>query len=576
MGTRRKRRRGKRRNVDPQVVEQRAQKKGVRSLFRSCGFERINVEGVEFSFKGRTGELDDLFTYKNIIVVTEFTVVADCSAHLFSKKTLFDNIGEEPSAWLEEFSETCPLLKQHLHNHPYSPTQYQVRILYVAKFPPSEEACNANKRVRVLDPRETRYFLALTKTIEQSARFELFNYLKLDPNKIGDRVFAAATGIKQFQGFLLPESFSSFPKGYRVVSFYADPESLLETCFVLRKDSWQDPESLYQRMLMPKKIRSMRRYLSDKRRVFINNVIVSLPAGTALNDPKDPLRNLAESDLHENQAVSINIPQTFNSVGIIDGQHRIFGYHEGRDQYDSKISALRRTQHLLVTGIVYPATVNEEKRRKFEAELFLEINDEQTKAKSDLKQSIALLLRPTSTVAICKAIVYRLAERGPLKGLLEVHFFDDKNKLKTTSIVSYGLLPLAKFAGNDTLFKVWGHGKKAELASASKATYPADVLRDYIDFCTDQINELLIAARIKLGTDKWKTQADKGILSPTVINGFIVCLRELVANDKAKGRAYYERRLSGLDAFDFKNYKSSHWKRLGLKLAEKFFSAGSS
>jgi hypothetical protein len=68
MAVKRKRRRSKKRSVDPQVVEQRAQKKSVRALFRSCGFERIAVEDTQFVFNGRSGELDDLFVHENIVV----------------------------------------------------------------------------------------------------------------------------------------------------------------------------------------------------------------------------------------------------------------------------------------------------------------------------------------------------------------------------------------------------------------------------------------------------------------------------------------------------------------------------
>jgi DNA modification methylase len=62
-------------------------------------------------------------------------------------------------------------------------------------------------------------------------------------------------------------------------------------------------------------------------------------------------------------------------VGIIDGQHRVFCYHEGSDVLEPKIAILRKRQHLLVTGIIYPSGIKEQARLEFEARLFLEIND---------------------------------------------------------------------------------------------------------------------------------------------------------------------------------------------------------
>src|SRR3546814_6992999 len=83
--------------------------------------------------------------------------------------------------------------------------------------------------------------------------------------------------------------------------------------------------------------------------------------------------------------VNLVIPSRYNSVGIVDGQHRIFCYHEGADKYEALIKPLRGRQNLLATGIVYPDSYNEIEKRRFEAKLFLEINDKQKRTGSDLK-----------------------------------------------------------------------------------------------------------------------------------------------------------------------------------------------
>ena len=108
------------------------------------------------------------------------------------------------------------------------------------------------------------------------------------------------------------------------------------------------------------------------------------------------------STLIKTSAARIQIPREFNSVGIIDGQHRVLSYHEG-GKYDDKVAILRKRQNLLATGIVYPEAVSTAKKIQFEAKLFLEINSTQTGAKSDIKQSIALLLTPFSEISIAEA-----------------------------------------------------------------------------------------------------------------------------------------------------------------------------
>ena len=69
-----------------------------RSIFKNVGFERIKLPSEEskrhFTFKEKGGELDDIFVYKNIIVVNENTThqSKDVSDHLLGKSILFNLI----------------------------------------------------------------------------------------------------------------------------------------------------------------------------------------------------------------------------------------------------------------------------------------------------------------------------------------------------------------------------------------------------------------------------------------------------------------------------------------------------
>jgi DGQHR domain-containing protein len=365
----------------------------------------------------------------------------------------------------------------------------------------------------------------------------------------------------------LPEANSNYPKGYKVLSFYVDPETLLQKSYVLRKDSWQDPDCSYQRMLVSKKIRAMRKYLHETKRVYVNNLIVTLPSTTTFFSPLTK-KQLDGDELRENQYVEIHLPEEFNSIGLIDGQHRVYSYHEGTDSHELSISRFRKHQNLLVTAIMYPDGATDLEKTKFEATLFLEINDEQTRAGGDLKQAIELFVRPFTTTAISKAIILELAKHGPLKGLLEEHYFDEDTKIKTSSIVSYGLKPLVKFGGNDSLMSIWTHPDKINLAKGTDKV----LLKAYIDFCVDEINKLLIAFKINAGNDLWlRENKETCVLSPTSINGFIVCLRELIKNNLVGDMENYQSNLTDINKFDFKSYRSSHWKQLGLTIFSEYF-----
>ena len=156
----------------------------------------------------------------------------------------------------------------------------------------------------------------------------------------------------------------------------------------------------------------MRRYIAQAGRVFINNVIVSLPAATKLLDREG--NQLSYDAIDETKPVTVEIDMEFNSIGLIDGQHRVFAYHEGKDEFDKAIAPKRRRQQLLVTGVIYPTNFNENQQREFEANLFLEINDKQTRTKAELRQAIEMLVDPFSVIAVARAVVNRLASNGPL------------------------------------------------------------------------------------------------------------------------------------------------------------------
>jgi DGQHR domain-containing protein len=347
--------------------------------------------------------------------------------------------------------------------------------------------------------------------------------------------------------------------------------------YVLRKDSWRDEDGLYQRVLMKGRMNEMRRYLTTEQRVFVNNIIVTLPKETRLNEPGEEGRNIDTKSLEVVREVSISVPFKSDVIGIIDGQHRVFCYHEGDDQYEKKIGKLRDRQNLLVTGVIYPTSYADADKRRFEAKLFLEINDKQRRTRSDLKHSIELILSPYSTIAIAKAVIAKMNSNGALRQMLQTNYFDPPRLIRTSSIVSYGLRPLLKLEGVDSLFSAWDEPDNLRLVELQKGKAdPAAVdplLEKYISYCYAALNDILLAARKRLGSQKWalEDRAKDRFLTPTLINGLIVCLRLIVQNQKPLSEAAYERKFASLDQVDIAKYRSSSWKALGEAIYKKCF-----
>lgn len=543
----------------------------VRAIFILSGFEYIQTDSKQFEFEGRTSEIDALFVYKNIIIVSEDThgKGSHDSQHLYKKKIIHDLILDNKSKFIEFLKIKFPEFKSHCDKNPiYKTPHFEIKIAYFSRFLVSDEAIKQCPRIKYFDYPRFKYFYNLSKVIGKTAKFEVFKFFELNYSQIGEARIQAglqAGGAIGYKGFLLPESDSNYPSGYKVLSFYIDPERLLEKSHVLRKDSWLDPDSTYQRMLIPKKIREMRKYLSEESRVYINNIIVTLPASTTFTKP-DSKETVDPATLAEKEYVLIYLPNEFNSIGLIDGQHRVYSYHEGDDVHESKIDTLRKCQNLLVTGIMYPPDLSEADQTDFEAKLFLEINDKQAKAKADLKQGIELLVRPFTTAAISKAIINKLAQSGPLKGQLQEHYFDEDFKIKTSSIVSYGLAPLVSLNGKESLINLWSHSNKQDVIDQKNR----ELLKLYIEFCVQEINKLLLAFKLNM-LNNWDRNKVDSYLTTTTVNGFLVCLRQFVNAGVLYETNDYKEKLQNVSQFSFKDYKSSHWKKLGVDMHSKYF-----
>lgn len=540
----------------------------VRSSFTRAGFHRVTgVSDKPFTYQNQTTDIDDVFVYENVVVISEYTCSqsSDVGGHLKNKKHIYDKILADTEAFIDFLAQKFTESADQITNG-YHPQHIELIILYCSRYEfDNKYKINVPGPV-YMDYPAVRYFAAVSDAVRKSSRFELLHFLGVDHTRIGENgTISVDSPSRGYEGSLLPESHSHFQTGYKIVTFYVDPAALLRTAYVLRKDGWRDTINLYQRMVSKAKIEAIRNYLKKQKRVFINNIIVTLPPDVKPVD--DQNETVDTANLKKTAPVKINIPDRPNSIGIIDGQHRVFAYHETTND-DQDIAKLRRQQNLLVTGIIYPPNVTDTEREKFEARLFLEINSTQTNAKSHLKQAIGLVLDPFSTESIAARVLTLLAMSGPLSGIVEKYFFD-KGKLKTSSIISYGLKPLVKASGTDSIFSIWDNANKSSVAEGRDDA----ALKEYIDFCAETINRMLIAVRKNISKTRWTTdpKTEGRILTTTYINSFLITLRILIKNDAPIGQEELDKRLEGINEFNFGNYHSSHYNKMAEEIAEVFF-----
>jgi DGQHR domain-containing protein len=580
----RKKRKGAKKPIDPQILEQRKQAVEVRSLMRNIGFERApKIGGVEFKYDGRTSELDDIFFLENIIVLAEYTVSKHPGDHLKNKKLIYDKINSDKAGFItfllsvSEFADFKKVFESKIASK-YSRNQLQLRIVYISKNRISQEHKDICNEICFFDYSIVKYFESISKIIKKTCIYEFTSFLDIPYSKFGGNILSSSTSTSNdFSGHILPEEQSSFKEGYKIITFYIDALSLMKRAFVLRRDGWKNKENvgLYQRMVGAKKIKNMRRYLHSERRVFINNLIVTLSTDAIkLSDAEgnliriDSKGNVKDSDTKV-QPATIKIEDRASIIGIIDGQHRLYAYHEGNDVYEQTITKLRTIQNLLVTGILFPKDEPEEKRIKFEANLFLEINSNQSSAPPQLKQEIEYMKNPFSTTSISKYIINKLNDSGPLSDMFEEYWYQ-RSRLKTSSIISFGLKHVVRMDGDDSLFVAWPNTRKSDLASGLE---DFALLSEYRDFCFAEIKKLFSALRSNVTREQWRVDRkdNNAILTVTTINGFINCLRLLVKNGKLGNEDSYKKQLSKVGSMGFKKYKSSQYGKMGEYLYANYF-----
>lgn len=581
--------------LSPQEKEEKRLKKShegeVRMIFKNLGFTRLpNIDGKEIVYNGRTTEMDDIFICENLILITEYTIAKNPGNHIKNKTILYNKILEDPRSFIT-FLISEPKLASFKKfyndniNSIYSINELRLRILYCSRYDVAKEHKRNASEVIFFDHQHIQYFKSLSRVIKKSGKYEFCDYVGLHYAEFGENILESNDSKKTtFSGHILPEEKSSFKEGYKIISFYIDAESLMRRSFVLRQEGWRDKDNIgyYQRMFEGSKISSMRKYLSEKKRVFINNIISTISESkiTLYDSNKNELEvdddgQFVNSSKSKVTPAQIEIVDECNIIGLIDGQHRTYAYHEGDDSYESAIKPLRRKQNLLVTGIIFPKNENKEARLKFEANLFLEINATQTNVRSKLKQEIELMINRFSNVAIGKRILIKLNESGPFENLIEQYSFE-RGKLKTASIVSFGLKPLIKLddeKSTDSLFYIWENSGKAKLKS--KDTEEFGLLNDYIIFCTDKIRDLFIAVKKNLNQDQWTLYSPKtpnGLLNVTFFNGFLNLIRLLIQNRKLESPSEYSEKLKDISKFKFKGYTSSQYRKMGEDLYEKYFS----
>ncbi len=524
----------KRRTNDESIKRQDASfRKKIRSTFTSAGFLHFSTIDKHIKMGNRTVEVDAVFMYENVLLLCEDTgATTKIKDHIRKKQEAFDAINNNLAAFIDWLREAFPNNRDKFNIHHID--RYLVFNLYFSQneLPLSIEDRSRFENIIFIEPSTLDYFNRTTDCIKLSSRPEIFRFLGLSRDKVGPLKSDAA--LKTIKAPIISSKDSvGIYNGVRLVSFMMSADILLNTSYVMRKDNWEGSNWPYQRLIVKDKLKSIRRFLADKGQAFYNNIIVGLPNTVRFIDNSDVYVDIERIAALEN--CKLVIPDEWNSICIIDGQHRVYAHYVGpeNDKLEHEISPLREKLHLLVTGLIFPQEMSTLEISQIQSRIFLEINSNAKNVPPDVLLHIEMINDPFSDIGLARRVIESLNKKDLFFNKFELTSTGG-SKIKVASIIKYALRYLVTLTPSEegtSMFNHWEESSKNYLLSKDEKA-----LNEYIEFCANNLCSYFSALK-KNFDSQWNDQTSK-LLSVISINGFIIAYSRQLA-------------ISGLQEFDF-------------------------
>ena len=212
----------------------------------------------------------------------------------------------------------------------------------------------ARAKIGVLADGELDYYGALVKHLKHAARYQFLGYMFG-----GQKIDGLTKHVVATRGKMGGDTF---------YTFLIRPDELLKIAYVRHKASRDiDDLDTYQRMLQPRRLKQIAKYIDDGGK-FPTNIVVNLKTarGTKLQfDIKKRSGDEAWGTLH--------LPRNYASAWLIDGQHRLYGYVYAHDKGG-----------FIDDSTTLPVLAYENLPSEKEMNLFIDINSKQVKVPTAL------------------------------------------------------------------------------------------------------------------------------------------------------------------------------------------------
>ena len=213
------------------------------------------------------------------------------------------------------------------------------------------QKCHENG-IFVIAETEIQYYEDLVRLLKSAARYQLLAHVFAGSRVSGLERSVLATRAKM--------------GGTTFYTFLIRPDQLLRIAYIGHKSSRDlDGVQTYQRMLQPRRLRSIAQYINNGGK-FPTNIVLNLK-------PAKKIRFDKKETVGEESLGILYLPDTYASAWVIDGQHRLYGYAHARE------TSAFKYDHTSVPVLAFDNLPS-----KREQELFIDINSKQVKVPTAL------------------------------------------------------------------------------------------------------------------------------------------------------------------------------------------------
>jgi DNA sulfur modification protein DndB len=312
------------------------------NLFYKLGFTRLNIGReclVEYGKKE-----SDLQT-KKIDVIAESE---DVRAYI--ECTTQENDTPKIKQWISEVDD----IRKYENKNPDT-TDKNVVFIYCnsQKLNEFDKGRLSKKGIIYLNSSIIEYFLALKAQYSRLAYFQLVSYL------CKGQLIRSLTD----EELTVPAIRCKYDNKTYCYLFAIQPGRIIPLSTVPHRklDYEEDLNNNYQRLVKKTKINAIKKFITEQRGVFPTNIIISIENDKTVFQQT----GAAINNIHHG---TITLPRKFQSLNIIDGQHRLFAY-DGLDQG--------------LKDLIYIVAFERMELEK-QIKTFIDINEKQTKVSPSL------------------------------------------------------------------------------------------------------------------------------------------------------------------------------------------------